>query len=99
MKKNKMLYVILKMEYGSGEENVFAEVLNASSSRSTALAIKERYDMEYEEQMRKPVNGRWVSIQLHQFAVQIDDEILEDDIFLRFIDGSSRMCRQQTPEK
>ena len=49
VKKNKKLFIILKIEYGAGEENVYTEILNASSSRSTAMAIKERYMEEYAE--------------------------------------------------
>ena len=92
VKKNKKLFIILKIEYGDGEENVYTEILNASSSRSTAMAIKERYMEEYADAIHASHDGRWVSIQLHQCGIQMDDEILDDDIFIRYIEGSSRVC-------
>ncbi len=95
MKRNKKLFIILKLEYGDGEENVYARILNASSSRSTAMAIKERYMEEYADEIHHSHEGRWVSIQLHQCGIQLDDEILEDDMFIRYIEGSSRICKDE----
>ena len=92
MKKNMKLFLILKIEYGAGEENVFTEILNATSSHSTAQAMKERYMEEYKEQGSKK-NKMWISIQLHQCGVQMDDEILDDSLFIRYIEGSSKVCK------
>ena len=94
VKRNKKLFIIMKIEYGTGEENVYTEILNATSSKSTALAIKERYMEEYKEQIHTSHEGRWVSIQMHQCGIQLDDEILEDDLFIRYIEGSSKMCHE-----
>ena len=95
MKRIKTLYIILKTEYGDGEENVFTEILNASSSRSTALLMLKRYMEQYDDAIHHHEKGqRWTSIQLQQFGIQVDDEIIEDDTFLRFIDGSAKATKR-----
>ena len=38
------LFMILKLEYGEGEENVFSTVLNVTSSKSTAETFKAHYE-------------------------------------------------------
>ena len=95
MKKNQKLYILMKMEYGPGEENVFTEILNISSSRSTALTLKEHLTEEYADQIKESHDGRWVSIQLHVCGVQLDNEIFEDELFVRFIEGSSRRVKDE----
>ena len=40
MKKNMKLFIVLKTEYGSGEENVYSSILNITSSKSTAETFK-----------------------------------------------------------
>ena len=90
MKKNMKIFIVMKIEYGAGEENVFSEVLHMSSSKSTAEMFKARYMEEFDESIHKSHSGRWVSIQLHQCFVQIDDEIIAPDYFIRYIDGSDK---------
>ena len=95
MKRIKTLYIILKTEYGDGEENVFTEILNASSSRSTALLMLKRYMEQYDDAIHHHEKGqRWTSIQLQQFGIQVDDEIREDDTFLRCMDGSAKATKR-----
>ena len=72
MKRIKTLYIILKTEYGDGEENVFTEILNASSSRSTALLMLKRYMEQYDDAIHHHEKGqRWTSIQLQQFGITL----------------------------
>lgn len=93
MKKNMKLFIIVKLEYGAGQENVFSEILNVTSSRSTAKVLKEHYMEEYADEIQHSHDNRWISIQLQECGVQIDDEIIEPEIFVRYIEGSSRTCR------
>ena len=37
------------------------------------------------EEIHKAHSGRWVSVQMHQSIVQLDDEIIAPDIFVRFV--------------
>ncbi len=85
MKKNMKLFVVLKLEYGAGEENVFSEILHITSSKSTAETFKLHYEEELAEEIHKAHSGRWVSVQMHQSIVQLDDEIIAPDIFVRFV--------------
>jgi hypothetical protein len=94
MKKNMKLFLVLKMEYGAGEENVFTEILHATSSCSTAKIMKQHYMEEFAEEI-KGKNNRWVSLQLHQCGIQVDEDIIENNLFLRYIDGSSKCCKEQ----
>ena len=94
MKKNMKLFMVIKIEYGSGEENVFSEILHISSSKSTAETFKLHYEEEFADDIHNPHSGRWVSIQLHQCFIQLDDEIIAPDIFVRFIDGSDKTVKE-----
>ena len=98
MKKNIKLFFVLKIEYGAGEENVFSEVLHISSSKSTAETFKTHYEEEFADEIHKAHSGRWVSVQLHQTFVQLDDEIIAPDIFVRFIDGSDKTMKDSYKE-
>ena len=98
MKKNMKMFTVMKIEYGAGEENVFSEVLHISSSKSTAEMFKSRYMEEFAEDIHNPHSGRWVSIQLHQCFVQIDDEIIAPDIFIRYIEGSDKTLKDSFNE-
>ena len=79
------IYVILKLEYGKGQENVFSSILNVSSSKSTAETFKEHYEEEYADETKNEHDGRFVSIHMHKALVQLDDEIIAPDMFIRFI--------------
>ena len=94
MKKNMKLFVILKLEYGEGEENVFPTILNVTSSKSTAEAFKEHYEAEFADEIHASHSGRWVSIRMHQCLIQLDDEIIAPDMFIRFIEGSDRSVKE-----
>lgn len=95
MKKNMKLFLVLKLEYGAGEENAFSEILNISSSKSTAETFKAHYEEEFADEIHKDHSGRWVSIQLHQCVIQLDDEIVAPDMFVRFIDGSDKTMHEK----
>ena len=89
MKKNMKLFIVLKVEYGAGEENAFSEILQVTSSKSTAETFKAHYEEQFEEQIH-PKNGKkWVSIHMHQTLIQIDDEIIAPEWFIRFLDGKT----------
>ena len=90
MIKNMTIYVILKLEYGKGQENVYSSILNVSSSKSTAETFKEHYEEEFADEMQKEHDGRYVSIHMHKALVQLDDEIIAPDMFIRFI-GDKKM--------
>ena len=50
MIKNITIYVILKLEYGKGQENVYSSILNVSSSKSTAETFKEHYEEQFADE-------------------------------------------------
>ena len=85
MIKNMAIYVILKVEYGKGQENVYTSILNVSSSKSTAQTFKEHYEEEFADEIEHEHDGRFVSIRLHKALIQLDDEIIAPDMFIRFI--------------
>ena len=95
MKKNMKLFVIMKLEYGEGEENVFSTILNVTSSKSTAETFKEHYEEEFADEIHASHSGRWVAIRLHQCLIQLDDEIIAPDMFVRFIEGSDRSLKEK----
>ena len=86
MKKNMKVFVLLKLEYGEGEENVFSELLNISSSKSTAETIKAHYEEQFADEIHNAHNKRWVAIRMHQALIQLDDEIIAPEMFIRFLD-------------
>ena len=98
MIKNMKMFVVMKIEYGAGEENVFSEILHISSSKSTAEMFKSRYMNEFSDDIHNAHSGRWVSIQLHQCFVQIDDEIIAPDYFIRYIEDSDKMIKDKFNE-
>ena len=61
MKKNMKLFIVLKVEYGAGEENAFSEVLQITSSKSTAETFKAHYEEQFEDEIHNAHNKRWVS--------------------------------------
>ena len=85
MIKNMTIYVILKLEYGKGQENVYSSILNVSSSKSTAETFKEHYEEQFADEIQNEHDGRFVSIHMHKALVQLDDEIIAPDMFIRFI--------------
>jgi hypothetical protein len=89
MKKNMKLFIVLKVEYGAGEENAFSEVLQITSSKSTAETFKAHYEEQFADEIHNAHNKRWVSIRMHQALIQIDDEIVAPDWFIRFLDGKT----------
>lgn len=89
MKKNMKLFIVLKVEYGAGEENAFSEVLQITSSKSTAETFKTHYEEQFADEIHNAHNKRWVSIRMHQALIQIDDEIVAPDWFIRFLDGKT----------
>ena len=76
MIKNMKLFIVLKVEYGPGEENSFSEVLQITSSKSTAETFKAHYEEQFDDLIHNEHNKRWVSIHMHQTLIQIDDEIM-----------------------
>lgn len=95
MIKNMKLFVIMKLEYGEGEENVFSTVLNVTSSKSTAETFKEHYEEEFADEIHASHSGRWVAIRMHQCLIQLDDEIIAPDMFIRFIEGSDKEMKEK----
>ncbi len=95
MIKNMKLFVVMKLEYGEGEENVFSTVLNVTSSKSTAETFKEHYEEEFADEIHASHNGRWVAIRMHQCLIQLDDEIIAPDMFIRFIEGSDKEMKEK----
>ena len=93
--KNMKLFVVMKLEYGEGEENVFSTVLNVTSSKSTAETFKEHYEEEFADEIHASHNGRWVAIRMHQCLIQLDDEIIAPDMFIRFIEGSDKEIKEK----
>ena len=89
MIKNMKLFIVLKVEYGKGEENAFSEVLQITSSKSTAETFKAHYEEMFEEQIHNVHNSRWVSIHMHQALIQIDDEIISPEWFIRFLNDKT----------
>ncbi len=87
MKKNMKIFIVLKVEYGAGEANAFSEVLQVTSSKSTAETFKAHYEEQFEDEIHNAHNNRWVTIRLHQALIQIDDEIISPEWFIRFLDG------------
>ena len=85
MIKNITIYVILKLEYGKGQENVYSSILNVSSSKSTAETFKEHYEEQFADEIQNEHDGRFVSIHMQKALVQLDDEIIAPDMFIRFI--------------
>ena len=85
MIKNITIYVIMKLEYGKGQENVYSSILNVSSSKSTAETFKEHYEEQFAEEIQNEHDGRFVSIHMHKALIQLDDEIIAPDMFIRFI--------------
>ena len=85
MIKNITIYVILKLEYGKGQENVYSSILNVSSSKSTAETFKEHYEEQFADEIQNEHDGRFVSIHMHEALIQLDDEIIAPDMFIRFI--------------
>lgn len=85
MIKNITIYVILKLEYGKGQENVYSSILNVSSSKSTAETFKEHYEEQFADEIQTEHDGRFVSIHMHKALIQLDDEIIAPDMFIRFI--------------
>lgn len=89
MKKNMKLFIVLKTEYGAGEENIYSSILNITSSKSTAETFKAHFEEEFAEEIHASHNGRWVSVQMHQALIQIDDEVIAPDWFIRFLDDKT----------
>ena len=85
MIKNITIYVILKLEYGKGQENVYSSILNVSSSKSTAETFKEHYEEQFADEIQNEHDVRFVSIHMHKALIQLDDEIIAPDMFIRFI--------------
>ena len=85
MIKNITIYVILKLEYGKGQENVYSSILNVSSSKSTAETFKEHYEELFADEINNEHDGRFTSIHMHKALIQLDDEIIAPDMFIRFI--------------
>ncbi len=89
MIKNMKLFIVLKVEYGAGEENAFSEVLQITSSKSTAETFKAHYEEQFEEQIHNKNSKKWVSIHMHQTLIQIDDEIIAPEWFIRFLNDKT----------
>ena len=89
MIKNITIYVILKLEYGQGQENVYSSILNVSSSKSTAETFKEHYEELFADEIQNEHDGRFVSIHMHKALIQLDDEIIAPEWFIRFLDGKT----------
>ena len=89
MIKNITIYVIMKLEYGQGQENVYSSILNVSSSKSTAETFKAHYEEQFDDLIHNEHNKRWVSIHMHQTLIQIDDEIISPEWFIRFLDDKT----------
>ena len=89
MIKNMKLFIVLKVEYGAGEENAFSEGLQITSSKSTAETFKAHYEEQFEEQIHNKNAKKWVSIHMHQTLIQIDDEIIAPEWFIRFLNDKT----------
>ena len=89
MKKNMKMFIVLKTEYGKGRENCYSTILNITSSKSTAETFKAHFEEEFADEIHEAHDGRWVSVQMHQALIQLDDEVIAPEWFIRFLDDKT----------